>query len=214
MDSKTRNVGHGITTRRSTKNSHDLDNPEDVEKLIAAFENAEELAFHPWTQQAEIISNIKLQAERLRAEDRAEAEANPEYVESEEFRNRYKERVTEEWYIRDMAENATLVEICVRDGRPWEAVSWAMKLAEALTELRLKLAWEPPALWGEKQLAARKSGAEMVRRHPAEDRIVRVQTLIDHGMSKRSAFKAVSADMGISPKTVERDYYSRPKPME
>lgn len=208
------NAGAGITARRSNKQILNPNDPKDVDNIISYFENAQDAVLRPWAQQAQIIAGIKAQAERLRAEVLEAIEADPEYMRSDAYRSRYEERVTEQWYIRDMAANATLAEICVRDGRPWEAVSWAMRIAEALTELRLKFAWETPALWGKTQLDARKSGAEMVRKHSAEDRKARVEALVDSGMSKRAAFEAVGAEMRIHSKTVERDYYSRPRPME
>ncbi len=214
MDLTKNNVGAGITGRCTDRQFLYLDNRKDAEKAIAAFEHAQDVVLLPWAYQADIIAGIKAQAERLRAEDCEAVKSDSEYMSSDAYRSRYEERVTEEWYIRDMAQNATLAEICMRDGRPWEAVSWGMKLAEALTELRLKFAWETPALWGKTQLDARKSGAEMVRKHSAEDRKARVEALVDSGMSKRAAFQAVGAEMSINSKTVERDYYSRPRPME
>lgn len=209
-------VGDGITRRAKTRVSLDPEDPRQAAIVAAAFEQMAVLAEQEWGPQQPIIAAIRREAIQQRAEDASEIDHNPAYLSSDKYAARYQERSTIAWYVREMDANATMTELALADSRPWEAISWAMKLAEALTEARLRYNWNREAEVGKKQLGHSADGRAALRRHPAADRVARVQQLICTGCSVRSAMRQVAAELGMGVSTISRDYYAskRSKPVD
>lgn len=210
-------VGDGITRRRIKKRSKlDASDPRETARIAAAFEQMAVTAAQEWGPQQPIIAAIRHDAAQLRAEDARRIDCNPAYLSSDEHQARYRERSTIAWYVREMDSNATMTELAMAGGRPWEAVSWAMKLAEALAEARLRNDWNRAAEVGKKQLGHSADGRAALRLQPAADRVARVQMRIGAGCTVRSAMRQVAVELGIAVSTVSRDYYAekRSKPVD
>lgn len=202
-------VGDGITRRSAKKRALlDTSDPHQAAEIVAAFEQFAITAVRDWGPQQPIIAAIRRDAAEQRAEDAAEIGRDPAYLGSDEYKARYRERSTIAWYIREIDANATMTELALIGGRPWEAISWAMKLAEALTEARLRYDWNRAAEVGKKQLDHSADGRALRRRQPAADRVARVRQLICQGCSVRSARDTAAAEFDVSPSTISRDYYA------
>ncbi|VXC80565.1 hypothetical protein [Sphingomonas sp. 8AM] len=202
-------IGDGITWRPASKRKLlDTSDPDRAIEIVAFFEQMAITAAQDWGPQQPIIAAIRRDAALQRAEDAAEADKDPAYLGGDIFNARYRERSTIAWYIREMDANATMTEAALAGGRPWEAISWAMKLAEALTEARLRYDWNRAAEVGKKQLDHSADGRALRRRQPAADRVARVRQLICQGCSVRSARDKAAAEFDVSPSTISRDYYA------
>jgi len=210
-------VGDGITRRPGkTREPLDTSNPNQAAKIVAAFEQLAVTAVQDWGPQQSIVAAIRRDAAQQRAEDVAEIERNPAYLGGHQYKARYRERSTIAWYVREMDANATMTELALAGGRPWEAISWAMKLAEALTEARLRYDWNRAAEVGKKQLGHSSDGRAVRRLQPAAHRVARVRQLMCEGCTLRSAMKRTAAELGVAISTISRDYYAwkRSKPVD
>lgn len=210
-------VGDGITQRLVNKRvSLDTSDPHQAAKIVAAFKHLAVTASQDWGPQQPIIEAIRRDAAQQRAEDAAEIDCNPAYLGGDKYKARYRERSTIAWYVREMDANATMTEIALAGGRPWEAISWAMKLAEALTEARLRYDWNRAAEVGKKQLGHSSDGLAARRRQPAADRVTRVRQLMCEGCTLRSAMQRAAEEFGVAFSTISRDYYAlkRSKPVD
>ncbi len=202
-------IGDGITRRPAKKQrSVDTNDPRKTAKIVAAFEQLAITAVQEWGPQQPIIAAIRRYAAEQRAEDAAEIDCNPAYLGSDEYEARYRERSTIAWYVREMDANATMTELALAGGRPWEAISWAMKLAEALAEARLRNDWNREAEVGKKQLGHSTDGRAVWRRQPAVDRVARVRQLMCEGCTLRSAMRRAAEELGVVVSTISRDYYA------
>lgn len=210
-------IGDGITWRPAKKRELlDTSDPNQAAKIVAAFEQLAVTAAQDWGPQQPIIAAIRRDAAQQRAEDAAEVDHNPAYLGGDKYQARYQERSTIAWYVREMDANATMTEAALAGGRPWEAISWAMKLAEALTEARLRYDWNRAAKVGKKQLDHSSDGRAARRRQPAADRVARVRQLIGDGRTVRSALAEAATEFGVAASTISRDYYppKRSKPVD
>ncbi len=200
-------VGEGITERTRQRLSLDPDVAQDAADLVAVFERMAARAMQAWGGQQTIVGAIRQDAAHLRAEDACRAACNDAYIGSDEYQARYQERSTLAWYVREMDANATMVELAMAGGRPWEAVSWAMQLAEALAEARLRYQWNEAAVVGAKQLGHAADGRAKWRRQPAVIRYCRVTELLLTGSTLRSAIRKAAAEFKVAYSTISRDYY-------
>lgn len=210
-------IGDGITWRPANRRKLlDTNDPDRAIEIVAFFEQMAITAAQDWGPQQPIIAAIRRDAALQRAEDAAEADKDPAYLGGDIFNARYRERSTIAWYIREMDANATMTEAALAGGRPWEAISWAMKLAEALTEARLRYDWNRAAKVGKKQLGHSSDGRAARRRQPAADRVAHVRQLMNEGCTLRSAMQRAAEEFGVVFSTISRDYYAwkRSKPVD
>lgn len=106
-----------------------------------------------------------------------------------------------------MSKYAAAAERSVAEGRPWEAIDFALEIGELLTELRMKKLWERPAMVGEALL--RNSG----RKGAQADRVRAVDELVASGVGTVAAFSLVAEreGSGVKPGTIGKDYYAARK---
>lgn len=200
-------VGDGITRRKKRA----VVNPNDSGEatfIVAAFKQLAGSAVQEWGPQRPIIEAIRRDAARQRAEDVDRVARDRGFIGSDEYQDLYRERSTLAWYVREMDANATMTELAMAGGRPWEAVSWAMKLAEALAEARLRVGWNRAAVVGQKQLDHSADGRSRRRKQPAGVRVSRVKALVAAGSSVRSAMEQTAQELGDSYSAVSKDYYA------
>ena len=208
-------IGDGIT-RRQKRTVVDPNDSGGAASVATAFEQLSACVLQEWGPQKAIVEAIRRDAARQRAEDIDRAAQDPKYIGSSEYQDRYRERSTVAWYVQEMDGNATMAELAMAGGRPWEAVSWAMKLAEALAEARLRLGWNRAAVVGQKQLDHSADGRARLRKQSAGSRVARVKQLVASGLTVRLAMDQTAQENGVSYSAISADYYppKRSKPVD
>lgn len=195
--------GDGITERKITKNAYGFESFDDNEALKDELETMLDKMKQPWRGKIDWVEKIRFRALELAA-------LAPDWDENPEFYNEYfAARRTEAWYFCEMARLTKQIELEIKSGLGWDAVSSAMQLGELATEWRFKNDWEPAALFGDEQMGARKRGGESHRKYPPELIASFIENLLDpaNGGGARSKSEAVSVaakNFGISSSSVYR----------
>ena len=154
MVRKSRSKGAGLSERKSSP----LDfKASSLLEIKAFFENVNRNTQRPWRWQAELIEAARAQY----LEDRKRAPSIHDDLEA--YNLFYKERVTEEWYVKSIAHGANRVEKSIEKGDVWFAIEEAMFLGELVSEVRLKFGtpWERWALQGKASNEGAQDGGAM-----------------------------------------------------
>ena len=129
-----RSVGSGITERTI---STPLLNSMNAAEMRAFFDGINDMLTRTWGSKQELIQSIRAEFERVKA---LQPDIHDDLAAYNEF---YKERETEAWYLKTIVMHANIVEMAIKEARPWQAVAESMTIGELLAELTIKLQWEP-----------------------------------------------------------------------
>ena len=194
-----KSIGSGIT--KQSVQTVRYDDPRDAEEFgrqVKAFEATLDQA---WAFRAHLIAGLRTRWHEVQAE----LEGLPRHT--EEYKARFRERDTEEWYLREIDSIARVVEWAVKCGRPWEAAARSMQIGELLAEFRLKSEWDDDAVWGRAQRIASAAGVAARRRHSIEERVAQVRRYLAQGHKLNAAFELAAVDLDVALQTVRRDWY-------
>lgn len=200
-------IGSGIARQVRGFKELATDKYHDGTELLAWFTDGEEKRTRTWGLHAETISAIRAEMNTLRKSFDGMKPGSSEFeVTLKNYNRQFKERDTEAWYIQEIEVLAKLVEVCLKAGRNWEAVSRAIQIGDLLAEVRIKFLWDEHATFGKMTRTNLSQGQANRRRSSRDARFKHVTSLMEQGHTLSSACRIAAPAHRVKPETLEKDY--------
>ena len=202
MPTSSYQIGDGVTAETIRLKSLDEFTLDELQEVGRALLDMPERLNRIWGTKAALIRALR---ERL-IELKAKAPPPSDHQGRAAY---FATRKTEAWFVLTAVKFANHVECCVEQGRPWEAVSFALDIGKLVTELGFKIDWQTDALEGQAMREGRVKGADASRRHTPEHRHSVVNDLIRQGLKPTKAFVKAAELLGDKGPSSAREAYYR-----
>lgn len=188
---KTSTEGSGITKKIIHHDYYSIEATSDRNAMHDTFLALTKVPKGPWRGRQDEIKRIRLDAKRLLDEAVAKDSDPSKIPQASDY---FEARVDRGWYVCKAADITYYIENALRQGRHWEAVCDGIALGEILTELKIKEKWEEAALFGDKQMGARRSGGRKNEKYKPDV----VTAFVDALLNPSSGKPGIGKDAAVS----------------